>query len=347
MLSSGSQRTALSDLPVLALRLSEVIVADLNRLGLRTVGQVRATPRAPLTRRFGGEVLRRLDQAMGDLDERLAFHHPREAIESHRSLLEPICTADALRTVIEALIGDVHAVLNDRGAGARLLDLHCDRVDGDTQAIRVGTSAPVDDATHLARLLGERIETIEPGFGIEAMRLTVVRAEPMLRTVQADALAGSAAVDNYVEARLVDRLRNRVGGDRVFRLAERPSQVPEQSQIRVPAGTPAETKSMKPAPASFRPPRLLDPPCPVAVPELDPAGAPAGFVWSGRHRRVRQIDDPERIDAEWWLGSAGNDVGRDYRIVEDPQGERFWLFRRIVVAELGAGDGGWFLHGLL
>jgi protein ImuB len=34
-----------------------------------------------------------------------------------------------------------------------------------------GTILPVRDTTHLARLLCDRIETIDPGFGIEIMSL--------------------------------------------------------------------------------------------------------------------------------------------------------------------------------
>ncbi|RFD18421.1 hypothetical protein DY926_16745 [Komagataeibacter melaceti] len=92
-------------------------------------------------------------------------------IQDRRSFVEPISTAEAIATVIMVLVGAVCTALQQRGEGARQLDLLCERVDGSVQAVRVGTAFPVCDADHMGRLLRARIETIEPGFGIEAMSL--------------------------------------------------------------------------------------------------------------------------------------------------------------------------------
>jgi len=64
-------------------------------------------------------------------------------------------------------------MLQARGAGARTLDLVFERVDGSAQVVRIGTARPVRDPMHLARLLDERIETVDPGLGVEAMRLVL------------------------------------------------------------------------------------------------------------------------------------------------------------------------------
>src|SRR3546814_13314870 len=53
------------------------------------------------------------------------------------------------------------------------------RVDNITQAVRVGTALPVRDVKRLTRLLCDKIETIEPGFGIEILTLTATIAEPI------------------------------------------------------------------------------------------------------------------------------------------------------------------------
>lgn len=57
--------------------------------------------------------------------------------------------------------------LEKRGLGARRVDLVLHRVDSGVQAIRAGTSKPVRDVKQLTRLLSDRIDTINPGFGIE------------------------------------------------------------------------------------------------------------------------------------------------------------------------------------
>lgn len=58
---SGEAIRAVERLPISLLRLPEKIVSDLRTLGFRTIGELSATPRAPLTLRFGPEVVRRLE----------------------------------------------------------------------------------------------------------------------------------------------------------------------------------------------------------------------------------------------------------------------------------------------
>ena len=71
--------------------------------------------------------------------------------------------------------------------GARQLDLVFERVDNSVQTIRIGTAQPSRDANHLMRLLRERFEQVDPGAGVEAMRLIASTAEP-LEFAQIDAV---------------------------------------------------------------------------------------------------------------------------------------------------------------
>jgi protein ImuB len=65
--------------------------------------------------------------------------------------------------------------LERRGQGARQLDLVFERVDGTTQVVRIGTARPTRDGGHLARLLDERIDRVDPGLGVEATsRVTIL-----------------------------------------------------------------------------------------------------------------------------------------------------------------------------
>jgi Bacterial regulatory helix-turn-helix protein, lysR family len=52
-------------LPMAAFRLPDEMVAALARLGFERLDQFLAAPRAPVTLRFGPELVRRLDQALG------------------------------------------------------------------------------------------------------------------------------------------------------------------------------------------------------------------------------------------------------------------------------------------
>ena len=164
IVAPDGQADALALLPLRALRIAPETADSLRRLGLDLVGQLLATPRGPLARRFGDGPLLRLDQALGRVAEPIRPVLPPGMVSVRRTFTEPIATAEAFATVILALVEEACAALERRGAGARTLDLVFERVDGSIQVVRVGTARPVRDVPHLARLLGERIETVDPGL---------------------------------------------------------------------------------------------------------------------------------------------------------------------------------------
>ena len=92
---------------------------------------------------------------------------------------EPLLTPEALSGVIARLTDLVCAELERRGEGARRLDLIFERVDRTRQAICIGTARPSRRPDHLARLLDEQLERVDPGLGIEAMRLVAPLSEPL------------------------------------------------------------------------------------------------------------------------------------------------------------------------
>lgn len=336
-----------SALPVAALRLPSEMTMELRRLGFETIGDLEATPRAPLAHRFGTLPGRRLDQVFGRVAEPIVPVVPVETVQARRNLVEPISTAEALKAVIGTLVQDLCGQLEQHGLGARTLDLLWHRVDGTMQAIRVGTAKPVRAAPHLTRLLVERIDSVDPGFGIEIAILTATLAEPLSAEEVGRLVAREhdpATSDEVATiAGLVDVLGNRIGHDRVFRCAPVESDVPERSVTRIPALAP-------PVPAGWpskwpRPGRLLTPPEPIETMALMPDHPPMAFTWRGVRRLIKRADGPERIHGEWWRRDREMAAARDYYAVEDHAGERFWLYR----SWEGSPDTGpmrWFIHGL-
>ena len=294
-------------------------------------------------RRFGKLVALRLDQAAGRVFEPIVPMTPDEMVAHRLSFVEPLLTADAFGQVIDALLTAVCAGLEASGQGARRLDLLFERVDGTVQSIRIGTAAPSRHPAHLARLLRERLETVDPGLGIEAMQLRIPLAEALAFRQTAVALAdgGTQAADI---ATLIDRIENRLGPGSVWRASAVESDVPERAVAAIPAIGRAPAASW---PAGLpRPVRLLDPPRPVDVIALLPDHPPVAFTWRGRRHRIRRADVPERIHGEWWWRAGEETAVRDYFAVEDEEGRRFWLFRRGDGADPASGDLCWFLHGL-
>jgi protein ImuB len=78
---------------------------------------------------------------------------------------------------------------------------------------------------------------------------------------------------------------------------------------------------------------------------LIPEGPPRQFRWRGVRHQVAHEQGPERIAPEWWRLSAGDAAERDYYVVEDSAGRRFWLYR---AGRYGLGEAPpqWFMHGV-
>ena len=179
VVAPGRERAALSGLPVAALRLPAETAAALERLGLATVGDLEAAPRAGLAARFGDALATRLDQAMGRRPEPISPRRPAAAVRARAVFAEPIGRLDDVRRAARRLVEAVCADLGRRRQGARGLALALYRVDGGTATAAVGTARPVRDPRHLARLLAERLDGLDLGFGADAMALSVTRAQPL------------------------------------------------------------------------------------------------------------------------------------------------------------------------
>ncbi|MBN8871472.1 MAG: DNA polymerase Y family protein [Rhodospirillales bacterium] len=343
VVAPADQAAALADLPVEALRLPPETLDGLNLMGFERIGAFAAAPRAPLVRRFGPALARRLDQAMGTAFEPILPELPPSLVQARRGFVEPLLTAEAFSAVIAALMAEVCATLEQAGQGARRLDLLFERVDGTIATLRIGTARPSRDARHLGRMFDERLEGVDPGLGVEAMRL-VVSAADRLAPVQAAARLRADEAPPADVAALVDRIGNRLGAARIYRTAPVESDVPERSVRKVP---PLEPPLRRGWPEAWpRPVRLLDPPQPVEAMALLPDHPPVAFTWRRIRHRVRHADGPERIAGEWWKRDGEMRSVRDYFRVEDLEGRRFWLFRRGDGVRVESGDLRWFLHGV-
>jgi protein ImuB len=337
----GHGASAIVSLPLEALRIAPSVAADLRLLGFERIGDLLAQPRGPLILRFGPELIRRIDQALGILAEPIEPIRTLDLIEARRAFAEPIGAAETIARYIGKLSVELSGRLEANGLGARRLDLICHRVDSQAQAIRVGTATPVRDAKRLTRLLCDRIETIDPGFGIEVMTLAASAAEPLIPRQSVSTLIDEGVPD---VSDLVDTLMNRVGEGAIYRLAPVASDVPERSVRQIPALA-AESGAGWPGHWP-RPSRLLPQPEPVEAVALLPDHPPASFTWRGVRRRVKRADGPERVFGEWWKRDAELAAVRDYFRVEDAAGERYWLYRAGDGEDLATGSHRWFLHGI-
>lgn len=338
----GGQAALLAPLPPRALRLDEAAAEQIERLGLKRIGQLVELPRGPLARRFGQATLERVDQALGRAGEALVFRRPANPWLARLAFCEPISAPEDMARATEDACRALCARLEAEGRGARRFALAWSRVDGRAPGVAVGLARPGRDAARIARLFAPKLETVDPGFGVEAVTLEAQEVEP-LSAGQARLDAAAEAARHEGVAALADRLANRLGGAGVWRAEPVESHVPERAARRGPAlASPAGWD-----PETPRPLRLFRRPEPVEnVAALLPDDPPIRFTWRGRTHRVRRAEGPERIGAEWWKDDIADvRVGhvRDYYRVEDEAGARFWLFRAGLYED---GPPKWWLHGM-
>ncbi|MDQ0561287.1 protein ImuB [Rhizobium mesoamericanum] len=335
----GETISAVEHLPVHLLRPPEKIVIDLSTLGFKTIGELSATPRAPLTLRFGPEIGRRLDQMHGRLAEPIEPIRSPELIEVSRSFAEPIGAAETINKYVGLLVVRLVSELQRKGLGVRRTDLIVEKVDGTRQAIRAGTAKPARDIAWLTKLFRDRTEKIDPGFGIEKLSLVAIMTQPLEEEQRSTSLVEEETTDITP---LIDIFGNR--GQRVYRVAPVASDVPERSVRRVAAAV-AEVEE---AWVHYwpRPVRLLNRPDPIEAIALLPDRPPVSITWRGKRHKIVRADGPERVFGEWWKRDSELEAVRDYFVVEDERGQRLWVFRSGDGIDPETGSHRWFLHGI-
>lgn len=345
----GTLSATLAPLPVEALRLEEKTTRLLRRLGLKRIGQLYGLPRTSLERRFHSKevaqaVLHRLDQALGRSKETRTPLLPAPDFIARLSFAEPLITHDGILTSLNRLAEALGGTLAQANQGARRVALWAARTDGSAAVLEAGLSAPSCVATHLVRLLKDKIENIDMGFGVDLMVLAALATEPLRPAQESLTETGRKTTPEV----LIDALTNRLGQRTVHRLFPRASHIPElaQSVRSAFAGLPAwnDEGTAKPP----RPPLLLARPEPLSVMAEIPEGPPARFTWRRVSRRVIKAEGPERIAPEWWreLSHDTKARPRDYYRIEDEDGCRYWVFREGLYQDNETQAPCWFLHGV-
>jgi len=349
IIAPGGERAVLDPLPLVALRLPDDMAAALKRVGLKRVGDIVDLPRSPLAARFGDALLRQLARALGAEREPLTPLLPVAPYVAEQPFAEPIAREDDVLAVIARLAARLKPMLERRGEGARAIELTLFRTDGAVRRVAIATSRPVREPPDIRALFVERLaslaDALDPGFGFDLARLSIVAAEPC----PPEQIGLGACADDADLDRLIDRLSARLGARRVTRLVANDSHIPELAAAAVPAqaggaveaGWAAFRRFRAGVELSPRPLRLLVKPEPIEAIAAVPDGPPVRFRWRRALHEVVAADGPERIEGAWWSEEAG--PARDYFRVEDKAGHRFWLFRAGLYRS--AEQPRWFLHG--
>jgi protein ImuB len=354
---SGDEHAALRDLPIEGLRIPPEAATALRDIGVERVGQLLALPRATLPSRYGGELLLRLDQALGRAFEPVVRVDEAPEFSSCITLEGGTTNAESVAMAVRDALDEVCRQLERREAGLRRLLAGFARVDDpEDLELVVQVSRPTRSAAHLWTLLRPRLERLHMGYGVQRVRLTAgmvtgVAHEQGVFAGLSAAPAGTRRRDDEAFAGVLDTLVNRVGPDRVMRSELGESYRPERAFTLVPvlAEDARRGRRSRPTPlARPRPSRLYAEPVEIRVIALSPDGPVVQMSGTAfargtsrpgaaydEHRVVARSIGPERLAGEWWRDRRGT---RDYFRVQDQDGAWLWIFR-------DNQTGAWYLHG--
>ncbi len=337
VVETGQQAAALQPLPPVALRLEISLVEKLEKLGLFQVRDFICMPSTALRRRFGSGILQRIHQALGLEEEWLIPVQAPEPYCERLPCIEPIVTAAGISIALQQLLQMICERLKKEGSGVRMAVLQAYRVDGKVEAIGIGTNSATCNVAHLYKLFQLKIENIQPASGIELFVLEVKKTG-MLLTAQEKLWHTGTGLQQVDLTELIDRIEGKMGAGIVHRYLSQDHYWPEHSfkqAISMDEAVASPWKRGRP-----RPLQILFKPQLVEVTAPVPDYPPMLFRYQGKLHKIIKADGPERIEQEWWLQQGHH---RDYYIVEDEAGKRYWLFRS---GHYGQPAGSrWFIHG--
>ncbi|WP_299922875.1 DNA polymerase Y family protein [uncultured Pelagimonas sp.] len=339
----GKTWQVMSPLPVAALRIDPQLVDQLNRLGLRRVGDLIGQPRAGLARRFGRGLVDKMDQAIGSAPEPISPAKPPERFSVRLSFPEPIGLEEDVAAGLARMLDQLCTKLKAKGRGARTLRIEAHRCDGQMEWQQVSAAVASCDTHRLMPLLRMKLPEIEAGPGIDMLRLEATGHDAMQdRRMAGHAVAAARGKQRKDQGAaledLLGRIGARIGMDAITRKHPASSHIPEKCATVLAAAwsDPAEDWPEPPTPR----PLLMWPAEAVTAP--DTATPPKHFHWRGRPFETLTAKGPERIAPEWWLDEPAWRSGpRDYWRVVTDHGDRLWLY----YAHGGTMSSGWFCQG--
>jgi protein ImuB len=332
----NQQYKALLPLPPRALRIEETVIKRLHKLGLDQIEKFIQMPRSVLRRRFGEDFCIKIEQALGTAEESIKPLIIISPYQERLACLEPLRTRTAIQIAIRTLLETLCTRLSSEGMGIRQATIKGYRLDGKITQIEIGTNQPTHKIAHLYQLFELKISTIQPDLGIELFVLNAIQVEAV-NLHQEKLWNGKPGLAAQNVVQLLDRLSGKIGAQAIRRYLPQEHYWPERS-LR-PAISIEEQSEKKWQNTNPRPMEMLSRPQPIQVTAPVPDYPPMNFRYKDELHLVKNADGPERIEREWWMEKGEH---RDYYVLEDQKGQRYWVFR---LGHYNQQKSGWFIHG--
>jgi protein ImuB len=305
-------RSHLGKLQIISLNWPTQTVDLLHALGVKTLADCLALPRAGLIQRFGAELANELDQALGvQPDVRPLFSAPQQ-FHSRIELPAEVTEVDALLFPLKRLLIEMEGFLHGLGAGVQSVRVELEQGSKQRESFSVGLLAPEREHQRLLMLISARLASLKLERSVWAVSLHAEQLQS-LSGKQRSFLADSAS-HRVASRQLLERLQARLGKDKVQILSLANDHRPEYAWV---LGNVSQRHAVSHYP--LRPLWLL--PQPRLIDDGD----------------IALLAGPERIEAGWWDGKS---VQRDYYVARNGKGAVLWIYCQH--RELGQ----WYVHGL-
>lgn len=311
---------SLAQLPVSVLDLPPDAARLLEDLGVATLGDCLVLPRSGLAHRLGQNVLNMIDRAAGRLPDPRPRYAPPTVYAASQPLPAPAQEAEMLLFAARRLLVELCGFLSATAQGVQRLQLTLSHERRGPTQLTLSLVAASRDAEHLLNVLRERLNATALPCPAVAIAL---RTELLLPVAARSAsMLPDPSRQAEAAARLVERLRARLGEDGVVGLRTVNDYRPERGWHVCEPGTSSATAIA----TDSRPLWLLTTPRSLEENNAVPC-------YEGR---LALLAGPERIETGWW---DDRHVERDYFVASNPAHSLLWIYK-----ELHAG-GKWYLHG--
>lgn len=319
----------LHTLPIDVITEAQPHIELLQRMGIRTIGQLTALPRGGLNRRFGKSLLQALDSAYGHAPDLRPWVTSPEFFRQERELPARADNATLIEQAAGYIFQELEAWLITRQFGVNTIELTLHHDQPPPTILRLGFASPARQHQRFVRLLSERLARIQSHRAISrpVYRITLdTSSVTSLPHRTADFLGGGRDTEQALHE-LIERLQARLGDSQVHGLDIHDDHRPEKASTASHELFSTTPPALGHSRDAHRPSWLLSTPLLLAMKDHRPS----------YHGPLQLLSGPERIEAGWWDDTPNGAAQRDYFVAKTRHEALLWIFRTPAY--------NWYLHG--
>ena len=313
---------ALDTIALSKLALSNKQQQHFNQLGLQTLADLQALPKASLSRRFGASLIQTLALLTGEKPCTLERFRPPTAFHDLIQNPQGIYSKESLLCPMKVLLQRLCQYLLARQCYCREIYWVFEPLMGSAQTLQIQLSGSQNNWSSLLTLCRLQLERLELPRSVEQI---ILHSDQFVDAPMTNMDLFGDLYSPDKDHALIDSLNARLGTGALSQPVLSAEPLPEQAGTVQSLGNQASSTQRANSNRAPQPLWLLTEPAPVQQRNEQ-------LYW---RQPLTIISGPERLCGNWWQ----SEQQRDYYLACDSKGARYWLFRQ-------TNNGHWFVHGL-